>query len=174
MANRKNRRNSDVVDASSLKPFIYNGEIPFEQNVWERIKERVEIFSGSDNPVEWGCVLIGKPKVLEAEAIVPVMDNIELPLWDLSRTRGLSILLDDIVRISKKKFVVGLLHSHPNDVLMPSSSDLATFLYTDTLVGRPLIYMIVSPNTQRKPLILHFKACHQCPNSFFNLLKNLK
>jgi len=167
-------RKESKATITSLKPFIYHEEIPFEQSVLERIQERVGIFSSSDNPVEWGCVPIGKPKVLKDEAIVPVTDFVELPLWNLSRSKGLSILLDDILKISKRKFVVGLLHSHPNDDLMPSSSDLATFLYTDVLLGRPLIYMIVSPNKQRKPLILHFRACHECPNSFFKILKNLK
>lgn len=159
---------------SAIKPFIFSGKIPFESGVWRRIQDRVELWSKSNNPMEYGCALISQPKVEKNKAIVPIVDFIELPIWQLSRSHGLSFLIDDVVRIAEKKFVVGLLHSHPNGDLSPSSSDWATFTYLDAILGRPLLYMIVSPDKERKPLIIHFGACHKCPNSFLNILKKIK
>lgn len=158
----------------NIRPFTYSGKIPFEPGVWHKIQDRVEFWSNSSNPMEWGCVLIGKPKVEKKEAIVPIVDFFELPIWQLSRSRGLSFLIDDVVRIAEKKFVAGLLHSHPNGDLTPSSSDWATFTYLDAILGRPLLYMIVSPDKNRKPLIIHFGACHKCRSSFLNIFKKIK
>lgn len=158
----------------SFKPFIFSGRIPFESSVWHRIQDRVELWDKPNTPMEWACVLISQPKVEEDKAIVPVVDFIELPVWELSRSRGLSFLIDDVIRIAKKKFVAGLLHSHPNGDLTPSSSDWATFTYIDAILGRPLLYVIVGPDKDKKPLIIHFEACHKCPNSFLNLFKKIK
>lgn len=158
---------------SAIKPFIFSGKIPFEPGVWHRIHDRVELWSESKNPMEWACVLISQPKVEKDKAIVPVVDFIELPVWELSRSRGLSFLIDDVIKIAEKKFVAGVLHSHPSGDLTPSSSDWATFIYLDAILGRPLLYLIISPK-KKKPLIINFKACHECPNSFLNLLKQLK
>ena len=158
----------------AIRPFIFSGEIPFEPGVWHRIQDRVEFWSKSSNPMEWACALISKPKVEKNEAIVPIVDFIELPIWQLSRSHGLSFLIDDVIRIAEKKFVAGLLHSHPNGDLTPSSSDWATFTYIDAILGRPLLYIIMSPEKKKKPLIIHFGACHRCPNSFLNILKKIK
>lgn len=161
-------------ELKAIQPFIFSGKIPFKPNVWYRTQDRVELWSKSENPMEWACVLISQPKVEKDKPIVPIVDFIELPIWQLSRNRGLSFLIDDVIRIAEKKFVAGLLHSHPNGDLTPSSSDWATFTYLDVILGRPLLYMIVSPDKNRKPLIIHFKACHKCPNSFLNILKKIK
>jgi hypothetical protein len=163
------KRRLDVV-----KPFVFDGEVPFETGVWHKIQDRVELWSKSENPMEWACVLVSQPKVEKNEAIVPIVDFIELPIWQLSRSHGLSFLIDDVVRIAEKKFVAGLLHSHPNGDLTPSSSDLATFLYLDAIMGRSLLYLILAPDKNKKPLIIHFEACHKCPNSFLKIFKKIK
>ncbi len=165
------KKKQKIVD--SLKPFVYLEDIPFEPEIWSKIQDRIDIWSNSKNPVEWACLLISKPKVEKDKAIAPIVDFIELPMWHLSRNRGLTFLIDDVVRIAKEKFVVGLLHTHPNGDLTPSSSDWATFTYLDAILGRPLLYIIISPS-KPKPLIIHFGRCHECPNSFFNLFKVIK
>jgi proteasome lid subunit RPN8/RPN11 len=168
------RFNTSRKNFDATRPFIFNGEIPFEPGVWHKIQDRVELWSKSDNPMEWACVLIGQPKVEKNEAIVPIVDFIELPIWQLSRTHGLSFLIDDVLRIAEKKFVAGLLHSHPNGVLNPSSADWATFTYLEAMLRRPLLYIIMGPSKDRKPLIIHFEACHKCPNSFLKIFKKIK
>jgi len=162
------------VNLASIKPFIFKGNIPFESGIWHRIQDRVELWSKSNNPMEWACALISQPKVEKNEAIVPIVDFIELPIWQLSRSHGLSFLIDDVIRMAERKFVAGLLHSHPNGDLTPSSSDWATFTYLDAILGRPLLYIIISPDKKRKPLIIHFEACHKCSNSFLNFLVKIK
>lgn len=159
---------------ASIKPFIFNGEVPFVPGIWRKMQDRVELWSKTGNPMEWACALVSQPKVDKNKAIMPIVDFIELPIWQISRTHGLSFLIDDVIRIAEKKFVAGLLHSHPNSDLTPSSSDWATFVYLDAMLGRPLLYMIVSPDRNRKPLIIHFEACHKCPNSFLKILKEIK
>jgi hypothetical protein len=158
---------------SAVIPFVFNGEVPFEPGVWHRIQDRKEIYSKSSNPLQWASALIGQPKVEENEAIVPITDFIELPIWQISRNR-LCFLIDDVIRISEMKFVVGILIFKPDEDLIPSSSDWATFTYLDALLGRPLLYMIMSPDKNRKPLIIHFEACHKCPNSFLKILEKIK
>lgn len=167
-------RKGNKKQLKAIKPFIFRGEIPFEPGVWHRIQDRVDLWSKTNNPMEWACALIGKPKVEKNEAIVPIIDFIELPIWQLSRSHGLSFLIDDVIRIAEKKFVAGLLHSHTSGDLRPSSSDWATFTYLDAIMGRPLLYMILSPDKKRKPLIIHFEACHNCPKSFLKILKKIK
>jgi proteasome lid subunit RPN8/RPN11 len=154
---------------SAVMPFVFNGEIPFEPRVWHGIEERARFWT-----IEYACTLIGEPKVENDEAIVPVSGFFDLPVWQLSRSQGMSFLIDDVVRLAKEKFVVGLLHTHPSGDLTPSSSDWATFTYLDALLGRPLLYMIMSPDKNRKPLIIHFEACHNCPNSFLKILEKIK
>jgi len=169
LKSKKERKNI----VRSLKPFVYLEEIPFDEEVWHKIQDRIKIWSDSKNPVEWACLLISKPRVEKDKAIAPIVDFIELPLWEISRNRGLNFLIDDVARIAKEKFVVGLLHSHPSGDLTPSSSDWATFLYLDSILGRPLLYIIMSPH-KPKPLVIHFERCHKCPYSFLNLLKEIK
>ena len=127
---------------AELTPFIFHDKIPFEPGVLHKIQNRIELWSRSNNPMEWGCALISQPKVEHNEPIVPIVDFIELPIWQLSRSRGLSFLLDDVVRIAQKEFICGLLHSHPNGNITPSASDLATYFYLDAIIGRPLLYLI--------------------------------
>ena len=158
----------------AVNPFIFKGEIPFVPSVWCRLQDRIEIYSRPNNPVEYGSALISQPKVKNNVGIVPIVDFVDLPIWHLSRSRGMSFLIDDVIRIAEKKFVVGLLHSHPNGDLTPSSSDWATFTYIDAILGRPLLYVIVSPDKNRKPLIIHFESCHKCPDSFLNVFKKIK
>jgi proteasome lid subunit RPN8/RPN11 len=159
---------------AALRPFIYEGEVPFEPGVWNRIMDRVEIWSDPGNPLEWACGLIVKPRVDKNEAIVPVTDFVEMPVWALSRSHGLSFLIDDFLRVAAKMFIIGELHSHPDGNLLPSSSDWATFTYLDAMLGRPLLHLIVGPDRKRKPLIIHFETCYKCPNSFLKILEKIK
>jgi hypothetical protein len=158
---------------SAIRPFVFNGEVPFEPGVWHRLQDRNEIYSKSDNPIERANVLITQPTVEGNEAIEPITDFIELPIWQISRNR-LSFLIDDVLRISEVKFVAGLLIFKPDEDLTPSSSDWATFTYLDALLGRPLLYMIMGPDKNRKPLIIHFEPCHKCPNSFHKLFEEIR
>lgn len=165
----KSKRNQ----LTAIRPFVFNGEVPFEPGVWHRAQDRVELFSHFTIAMTWAAALVGQPKVEENEAIVPIVDFIELPIWQI-KTQCLSFLIDDVVRIAERKFVAGILCSHPNGDLTPSSSDWATFTYLDAILGRSLLYMIMSPDRERKPLIIHFEACHKCPNSFLKILEEIR
>jgi len=151
-----------IVDTESTE------EIPFETKTWNKILERIQMWSKDrQNPIEWCCVLIGKPKEVDGKNTFAVTDFYELPVFNLSRRQGLSIVLEDVLRIAEKYWVIGLLHTHPDGDLFPSSADFATFLYCDVLMKRSLVYIIASPDGRTE--IYTFARCHQCPlNSFFD------
>lgn len=155
-----------------LECYIYQGKIALASQLEKKIEERLFLWSKSSMPVEWACVLIGAIR-LDGEEEVPIVEDFfELPAFNLNREHGLVINLNDIARIAEKFYVIGLYHSHPSGDLMPSPSDIATFLYTDILIGRPLLYIIASPGGSK--LILSFASCHSCPNSFFKLITEIR
>lgn len=168
---KSNKRKKSVL--SAVKPFIFNGEVHFEKGVWHKVQDRNEVYSKSSNPQPRASVMISQPKVEAGEAIVPVKDFIELPIYQISRDH-LSFLIDDIIKISEMKFVLGLLIFKPDDDLTPSSSDWATFTYLDALLGRPLLYIIMGPDKSKKPLIISFEACSACPHSFLKIFEKIK
>ncbi|MGQ9468684.1 MAG: Mov34/MPN/PAD-1 family protein [Nitrososphaerales archaeon] len=156
----------------TLGCFIYQGKIAVMPEVDRKIKERIKLWSRSPQPTEWACVLTGKISAEGGEGIPLVTDFYELPAWNLgSGQHAYTICLDDIAKIAEKNFVLALLHSHPSGNIFPSSGDVATFLYTDLLLGRPIFYIITSPSGEK--LILSFVKCWSCEHSFFRLIKEM-
>lgn len=153
---------------SKLEHLIYPGRIVVEERVAEAIEERIKLWSEKDPKIEWACLLCGSYTANGKEAMPFVTGYIELPAWNLNREHSLAINLNDILRISEEHHVLALLHSHPSGQLMPSAQDLATFLYCEALLGRPLLYIIASPDGQK--LILSFLKCHECENSFLEAI----
>jgi|GEM_PF-5718439 len=152
----------------AIEHLIFEGVIAVVPSVEEKINELIRLWSDKDPKMEWGCCLYGSYTANRGEAIPLVTGFVELPAWNLNRGNSLSINLDDIVRIAEEYDVIALLHSHPTGQLFPSAQDLATFLYTDLLLDRPLLYIIASPDG--KKLILTFEKCHACKYSFLKAM----
>lgn len=155
----------------AIKCFLYEGKIAVLPEINKKIQERITLWSNNKPPSEWSCVGTGKLLLQEDDALPLIQDFYELPAWNLNRQHGYTICLDDIARIAQDHLVLTLIHSHPSGKLFPSSGDIATFLYTDLLLGRPLIYIIAGPNGSK--LILSFGKCWECQDSFFNLIRKM-
>jgi len=153
----------------AIECFVYQGKIAVLPDIEKKIQERIELWSKNPQPVEWACVLIGS---LTPDGTPLVKDFLELPAYNLNREHGLTVNLDDIARIAEKKFALAVLHTHPSHNLMPSSTDFATFLFTDVLVGRPLLYILASPSGDK--LILSFAKCWECKDSLFKLIQGVR
>jgi len=141
-------------------------------DVEKKIRERIELWSSGEHGLEWGGVGTGKVLVNGDEDLPLITDFYELPAFNLNRHQSYTICLDDIAKIGEKNLILALLHSHPSGNLFPSSSDLATFLYTDILLGRPILYIIASPNGEK--LILSFAKCWECENSFLKIIQGVR
>jgi len=154
----------------AIECFIYQGKLAVLPEIDRKIQERIKLWSKNPQPTEWACVLTGSI-IVEGDDDKPlVTDFYELPAWNLgSRQQAYTICLDDIAKIGERNFILALLHSHPSGNLFPSSGDLATFLYTDLLLGRPILYVIASPNGEKR--ILSFTKCWECENSLFKLIQ---
>lgn len=152
----------------AIRCFLYQGKIAVLPDVNEKIQERITLWSNSKPPSEWSCVGTGKLLLKDDDVIPLVQDFYELPAWNLNRQHGYTVCLDDIARIAQEHFVIALIHSHPSGNLFPSSGDLATFLYADLLIERPLVYIIAGPDGSK--LILSFAKCWGCKDSFFKLI----
>ncbi len=151
-----------------IEQLIHKGTIALPPELDDRIKERIKLWSQGKNQVEWPCVLTGQMRASKDLILFEVTDFYEIPSYNANRQHGLLICLDDVLRVADKNFVVALLHTHPSGNLLPSVSDLATFLAVDNLLGRPLLYIIASPDG--KKLILSFERCRDCEHSPFKLL----
>lgn len=159
-----------VQRGQAIKCFVYQGKIALMPEVAKKIQERIDLWSKGQQSIEWACVGTGKVLVEGDEDIPLITDFYELPAWNLNRQHGYTICLDDIAKIGEKNFILTDIHSHPSGNLFPSSGDLATFIYTDLLLGRPVLHIIASPNGEK--LIISFAKCWECPNSFFKLIKS--
>lgn len=144
------------------------GDVAILPEVSDKIEERIRLWSKSERPVEWACCLIGNIAAKGDEAFLVIKDFLELPAYNLNREHGIAVCLNDIKRIAEKYFIVGILHSHPSEDLMPSANDIAMAIYVDILLSRPILHIIASPNGEK--LILSFDKCHECQNSFFNII----
>jgi proteasome lid subunit RPN8/RPN11 len=157
---------------ASLQSLIYEGRLMILPNVEEAIEERIRLWSDKDPKVEWAAVLCGSYRA-EGEQLMPLVTSfVELPSWNLSREHSLAINLNDIARIAEQHHVLALLHSHPSGEIFPSAQDIATFIYCDILLGRPLLYVIATPKGEK--LILSFEKCHRCPSSFLRVMKSVQ
>jgi len=157
-------------NGQAIRCFVYQGKIALTPEVARKTQERIDLWSKGQRGVEWACVCTGKV-LAEGDGEIPLItDFYELPAWNLNRQHGYTICLDDIARIGEKNFILTFLHSHPSGNLFPSSGDMATFIYTDLLLGRPILHIIASPNGEK--LIISFAKCWECPNSFFKLIRS--
>jgi hypothetical protein len=137
----------------------------------KRLLTRSKIWTGDrSKPIEWATVWIGEPSKHSAHDFL-ITDHYEIPVCSSSRDRGLSIIIDHVLGIAQKRWIVAFHHTHPSTKtgqtnLTPSTADFVTFLYLDISMGRPLLYVISSAG--RDYVTLMFKECHECPQSFFN------
>jgi len=156
-------------NVSDLECFIYPGTVVVPTEIDEKIQERIKIWSESERPVKWACVLTGRIKYDQGLLIPLVEDFYELPAVSLNEEHGLAYCLDDVKRIAEKSYIIAMLQLHPSNDLFPSSSDLAIALYTDLLLSRPILHIITNPKGEK--LMLTFKECHECEHSFFKLFQ---
>jgi len=127
--------------------------ISCDRRTYERIMDRVKLWTEGRNPVEWACVLTGGViKMVKGEPHQVVDDFYELPIYDVTRRQNyLSILVEDILRIHAiKKHIVGLVHTHPSGDLKPSTFDMYLFMHLDLQIGRPLKYVIFNPEGEHE------------------------
>lgn len=169
MGRKVNRKSVlEFTNNHHIEHLIHKGTIALPPELDDRIKERIKLWSQGKNQVEWPCVLTGHMRASKDLILYEVTDFFELPSYNANRQHGLLICLDDVLKVAEKNFIVALLHTHPSGNLIPSASDLATFLAVDNLLGRPLLYIIASPDD--KKLILSFEKCRDCKHSPFKLL----
>jgi len=161
-----------VQRGQAIECFVYQGKIAVMPEVAKKTQERIDLWSKGQQSVEWACVGVGKMLAERDEDIPLITDFYELPAWNLNRQHGYTICLDDIAKIGEKNLILTDLHSHPSGNLFPSSGDIATFLYTDLLLGRPILHIIASPNGEK--LILSFAKCWECENSFLKLIQGMR
>ena len=135
----------------------YNQDIPFDAKTYERLKDRVKLWADGKNPVEWACVLTGLVKGVNENLYEVVDDFYELPIYDVCRRQNqLAILVEDILKVHNgKKYIIGLLHTHPSGNLAPTPFDIYMFMHLDLQIGRSLRYLIVGPDSQQE--IYHFQ-----------------
>lgn len=171
--NINNERNTQLPDEQQISEhYTHKDVFAVLPKVYKKIKERIEIWSKSEKPIEWVCVLTGETRLEDGNLITVADDFYEIPVYNLNRKHGLSLWLGDVKRISMKKHVVAMLHSHTNNDLRPSPSDMATFLNIDLLLDRSIPQIIANPKGET--FIFTFKNCHNCKNSFFKLISHKK
>jgi len=154
-----------------IECLIYEGKIAILPSVSEKIEKLIELWSNKNPKIEWCCVCYGEYAFNGKEAIPLITGFIELPSWNLlNRENGLSININDIIRIKEANYnIIALLHSHPFNIL-PSPQDLEAFIYIDIILGKPLFYIIVTPDKNK--LIISFEKCWNCQNSFIKIIQN--